>query len=420
MREKCELDDESSHDGMCRRCRKISNNPRSWGVPCSRIGLDKRIKFLIPAFLADQLSGDRIRSFFKEHTHTTVPGSTIKLHLTAGFGNSLVLDAIQIVPRGHESIRMRGIDRADNGSAPIVRLNSPPVVPTLTDRHKIQKHFSQWLDSAIEEAGSSLPQHCFPGAHEYWENRMLTIICEYYQTRAPKSGPLGSAPYDTLRRALKLLVLSDIMCNAFKVPKEDAEKLYSQLQGNYAQDPDQDVCPRLANRFIKSLLLPMLNKMAKDVLRSLHKLLRKRGHDDSLWDPLFCILFLCLIVLGKFQIMYVERAELGLANHDYSVTREDAVFGVKEMEGELCVHLIGQFHARFGTNRKGNGNGKPYNPLSRDRATGSAYLAEPVSFATQTYGMVFRALRRHARLLIRTQVNTSTTKKRYHMAMSEQ
>jgi len=36
------------------------------------------------------------------------------------------------------------------------------------------------------------------------------------------------------------------------------------------------------------------------------------------------------------------------------------------MEQELSVHLIGMFHARFGTNGKGNGNGRSFNPFAKD------------------------------------------------------
>jgi hypothetical protein len=388
MREKCILDEESSHDGICQRCRKVFNNLRSWDIPCSEIGLDKRTKFLIPAFLADQLSGCRVNAFIKEHIRSPLRGPVIKLHLTAGFGKPLILDAIQVVPSDQERVRMRGVSPANGGSAPIVELNSPPILPYLTDRRKIERHFSQWLDSTIGEAGSDLPGHCFPGTHEYWENRILTIICEYYRTTAPNLEAVGSTPHDTLRRALKLTVLNHMICHPFVVPGEEVKSLYGQLRGKHNLDNNQQVCPRFANKVIKSLLFPMLDRMARDVLDGLHKLLRKRGQEDSLWDPLFCIIFLCLIVVGKFQVSYLERAELGLANHDNSVSRENAASGIEEMEGELSVHLIGQFHARFGTNRRGNGNGKPYNPLSRDRTTRSTSLAEHVSFATGAYGMV--------------------------------
>jgi hypothetical protein len=388
MREKCILDEESRHDGICQRCRRIVNSLRSWDIPCSGIGLNKRTKFFIPGFLADQLSGCRVNAFLKEHIRSLLRGRVIKLLLTAGFGKPLILDAVQVVPCDQERVRMRGVSPANGGSASIVELNSPPILPYLTDRHKIERHFNHWLDSTIGEAGSDLPEHCFPGTHEYWEKRILAIICEYYRTTAPKLEACGSTPHDTLRRALKLTVLNHMICHPFVVPGEEVKSLYGQLQGKHDLDDDQRVCPRFANKVIKSLLFPMLNKMARDVLDGLHKLLRKRGQEDSLWDPLFCIIFLCLIVVGKFQVSYLERAELGLANHDNSVSRENAAFGIEEMEGELSVHLIGQFHACFGTNRKGNGNGKSYNPLSRDRTTEPTSLAESVSFATDAYGMV--------------------------------
>jgi hypothetical protein len=78
---------------------------------------------------------------------------------------------------------------------------------------------------------------------------------------------------------------------------------------------------------------------------------------------------------------------VGLANNDHSFLDDEATFGIDEMESELSVHLIGQFHALFGTNRKGNGNGKGFNPLAREALTCSP-LAREVSRATQAYGRI--------------------------------
>jgi hypothetical protein len=99
-------------------------------------------------------------------------------------------------------------------------------------------------------------------------------------------------------------------------------------------------------------------------------------------------------VVGKIQVSCLERAEIGLANHDNSYMKDDAIAGIEEMERELSTHLVSLFHARFGTNRKGTGRGKMFNPLARDRTAAFSWLAEEVALATQTYGMSLRSASR--------------------------
>jgi hypothetical protein len=387
MRERCCLDDQSKIDGICLRCRKIFNNPRSWVVPCSEIGLEGRTEFMVPRFMRNQLKGCEVQKFLEAHISRVVPNSSLVLRLTTGLGEPLILeDTVQVVPKDKEGIPMRGVSAVNHGSARVVSLNSPPILPCLTNRKAIRNSLNRCLDSAIKEPNSDLPKECFPDAHEHWQREMLTIILKYHHRTIEKLEVSGSGPYQTLRRALKLVLLNHVMYYPLVVPDEDIDNLYQQLGGHYTFEPTQWVCPRLANKVIKYMLFPMLDRLARQVLGDLEKLLRTRGQEDSLWDPLFCIVFLCLIVVGKFQVSALERAEIGLANKDFSFLRHHAVLGIKEMEGELSVHLIGQFHARFGTKRKGNGNGKMFNPLARDRTTNSSWLAEEVGFATLAYG----------------------------------
>ena len=42
-------------DGVCRKCRQLANKYRSWNLPCSVDGLDKRPKYLLPDVLVAQL-----------------------------------------------------------------------------------------------------------------------------------------------------------------------------------------------------------------------------------------------------------------------------------------------------------------------------------------------------------------------------
>ena len=389
MREKCMLDERISGDQICQRCRTVMNNPRTWVLPCTQIGLHRRAKFVVPGFLGDQLKGPKVDAFLNDHIDSFVARSSIVLHLTMGFGEPLKLDdAVEVVLKNEEAVRMRGISPTDRGSVTLVKLNSPPILPRLTDRNAIQREFNQWLDSAIGEPDSNFPEECFPEAHEHWQREILRIICKYHQAMIPGSETSDSGSYHTLRRALKLTAFNHMMCHPWVVPDKEVGKLYRQLRGRYDFDADEWVCPRLANKIIKALLLPMLNELALRVLTDLQKLLRTKGNEERLWDPLFCTIFLCLIVVGKFQVSFLERVAVGLANDDFSFLEEDATSGIKEMESELSIHLIGQFHARFGTNRKGNGKGKMFNPLARDRTTTFSPLAKAVSHATQTYGKV--------------------------------
>jgi hypothetical protein len=105
-----------------------------------------------------------------------------------------------------------------------------------------------------------------------------------------------------------------------------------------------------------------------------------------LWDIAFCVVFLCLIVVGKTQLSLVEHLAAKLADYNLSYATVD----IKETEDELSMHLIGMFHHRFGTMKKGNGRAKTYNPLatdSSDRPHVVSRLTELTRSATVTYGM---------------------------------
>ena len=388
MKEKCIVDERMVGDQICQRCQKIMNHSRTWDLPCTQIGLDERAKFVVPGFLKDQLKGPTVDAFLNDHIDRFVARPSIVLPLTMGFGESLRVDAVEVVLKNEQAVCMRGVSPPDGGSIRLVKLNSPPLLPHVVDRVALQRKFNRCLDSTIEEPDSNFPYECFPEAHEHWPREILKIIFKHFQALIPNSKTGDSGPYDTLRRTLKLVVFNYMMCHPWVVPDEEIESLYCQLRGRYTFDEHEWVCPRMANKVIKAILLPMLNRLATRVLTDLQRLLRKKGNDETLWDPLFCTIFLCLVVVGKFQVSCLERVAVGLANNDFSFLEEEAKSGIFEMEAELSRHLIGQFHARFGTNRKGNGNGKMFNPLSRDGTSTSSQLAQEVGFATRIYGTV--------------------------------
>jgi hypothetical protein len=394
MSERCVLDEHSANDGICQRCRKLgnSNNYRTWGLTCSEIGLDQRGIFMLPKVLVFPLTGGQLRDFVKENVQSIVPNSSIKLALTIGFGEPLRLNAVEIVPRGQGAIRMLGFTMSSRGQTIALELGSPPVIPFLTDRVLIERHINGWLDKIIREEDSELPEHCFPEARERWLREILTIICRYHREHLPNLETEGHGAYQTLRWALKLTVLNHIMCHPFVVPDDEVGALDHQLQ-NYRVSPSAKwICPRLANKIIKHMLVPMLKRTIDRVLGGLQKVLRTRGDDSSRWDQAFCVVFLCLIVMSKAQASLVERAIVGSLNNDDSFTLDAAASEAAEMEAELSTHLIGMFHDRFGTTRKSSAKGKVHNPISknpRSRPSFVSRFADSIGSATATYGMQF-------------------------------
>jgi hypothetical protein len=339
----------------------------------------------VPDFARKQLHPKEVDRFIRTHVENTVPNSSISVPFYMGFRQYLVLDTAEVVLKDHNAVSMHAVLPGHSASAPLIKLNSPPILPHLIDRNALEKRIDNWLDAVIKEPDSELPGHCFPEDHEHWQRTVLTIICQYYQRTLHKQETVGPAPFEVLREALKLTVLNHVMCYSIYIPEEEVEWLHGQLQGSYPYDADKPVCPRLANKVIKSMLLKSLIRLTQCVLMTLNRLLRTKG-EERLWDPLFCTVFLCLIVVGNFQVSCLERAEIGLSNHDNSFVKSDAIAAIEEMEREFSLHLVPLFHARFGTNRKATGRGKMFNPLGRDR-TAASWLADEVALATQTYGM---------------------------------
>ncbi len=389
MKEKCVLDEQSAADGVCVKCRKLLNSYRTWDLGCSRLGLDQRTRFMVPRALVLQLSAVQVRSFIKKHAWRATPNSSIKLSLTLGFGEPLRVNAVEVFPRGERTNRMLGFGLSGSGLTTKTMMDSPPVLPLLADRRAIEQHINQWLDVLIREHGSELPEYCFWELHEELPKDMLTTILTYYQNSLPQLESTGSGPFQTLRWALKLTVLNHIMSHPFAVPIDEIGALNDQMQHYKVGETEEWVCPRLANRVMKHIVLPMLNLTIGRVLSDLQKMLRSRGEEEKSWDQAFCIVFLCLTVVARTQESLVERAVAAEEEGDDSFTSWEAVAGVKEMEAELSTHLIGMFHHRFGTNRKETGKGKSYNPLASNAHDGSgvtSHLAEMIRSTIDCYG----------------------------------
>jgi hypothetical protein len=90
----------------------------------------------------------------------------------------------------------------------------------------------------------------------------------------------------------------DGMCSQVSSDRECVMPSH-QLKNYKLSEKAEVICSQLADRIVKSMLLPMLRRLAYSMLTGLHRLFRTRGHNTSLGDPAFSIVFLCLIVIGS-------------------------------------------------------------------------------------------------------------------------
>jgi hypothetical protein len=393
MKEQCVL----REDGICERCCELSGKWRTWDLPCSHIWLDKRSKYMFPHVLLYQLRGDQINAFIRAHVVRLVPGSSIKLSLTFGFGSPLQVDAMEFVPADDKATRMLSFGLDENGSTASTELNSPPILPYLLDRNRIEKCANLWVDRMIREPDSGFVASCFFEPHECWQREMLAIICRYHHDHIQDLEGSGEGPYQTVRWALKMVALHHIMDRPLVVPEDEEDALCHQLRECEVVDRTKWICPRLSNKIIKHMLLPMLHYATERVFGDLSKMLRAKGHEATEWDQAFCVVILCLFVVAKTQATLVQRAEVGRQNGDGSYLLDHARSGIDEMEAEVSTHLIGMFHHRFGTTKKGNGRGRTFNPLAGDeceRPKFESRLAESVRWVIDEYGMILSLLLR--------------------------
>jgi hypothetical protein len=388
MKERCVMTEQGELDGICERCRELLHDYRTWALPCSNIKLQDRLRFMLPEDLVSHLRRGKVRDYIKLHTNGRLRNSSFKLALDMDFGTLLVLDVVEFDPPDHLNVSMIGFQLANGGSTTAVVLDSPPVMPVVVDRRAIWKQLYTWLES-ISRKESKFPEHCFPESHEVWHREILTNICTHYRECISEPKVREEGPFETFRWAMKLTVLNHIMCHPFTVPDRDVESLLGKLHNYKPTEPLGWVCPRVVNKVIKHYCVPMLETAKQQVLKQLNTILRSGKATEAIWDQAFSIVFLCLIAIGKNQVAVLEKAAVFEANGDDSFTIGPAMDAVKEMENELAEHLIGMFHQRFSTKKKGNGNGKSSNPFARDpkdRPQTITQLMKSIISATNTYG----------------------------------
>lgn len=305
------------------------------------------------------------------------------LSLSIGFGEPWIFRAVELDPGKHISHDMFGFQRQ---SAETLRLANPPVVPLWVDPLLMHVNLDCWLDRMVSNPQADWPRHWFPAPTQIWHLRILEGICKQYHCLHSPRDKVEAPAYQTLQWALKLSVLSYVMSHAFLVPGDTIGTLFECLEnpGFRGRAPCEPVCPRLANKFLKMMVLPMMRLVTVKTLSGLYELLRATPADAHLWgiwDKTFAVTFLCLMAIGSTQRSLFQRAFACETNSDSSFGHQDAASYAQSMDSELVVYVIGMFHDKFHTGSKS----KTLNPFSENCIiTPCSLFAEYVKQMTYT------------------------------------
>lgn len=330
--------------------------------------------------LASHLSVRQVHAFLNKHARHS--SRVFQLRVLTGLGEPWKFWAAELDPNTDELYNMLVFDEskvtgpqlipltepqfvsiAEHGCLSPVYLTSPPVVPIWVDPLLMQMNIDCWLDGLIFNPEAGWQSQLFRESSQFWQLSILNAICDHYHAYKPDHDRLASASYQTLRWALKLVLLNFVMGHAFLVPESDIDDLFRNLTNPRFRGPRSDelVSPRATNKYLKMIILPMIRVVSQRTLSGLHDLLLARGTDAMIWDYAFAVTFLCLTVSSSIQVSLFRRAVVCLANNDPSFGLNEAASEARSIDGELVVHLVGKFHSRFQTNNPLDG----FNPLAR-------------------------------------------------------
>lgn len=331
--------------------------------------------------LASQTGVQNVRAFLNQQT--AEHSQKFILRLSIGFGEPWSFNSIELEYGKAEHYDMLGFKPHKHTPSQML---SPPVVPIWVDPRMMQISVDCWLDKMIGDTRTRWQEHCFPNEEHAWQLRILEAICEHYRVQdSIYQGATASNSFQTLRWALKLLVLNYVMGHAFYVPPSDTQLLFRGLHNTHFKNlPAQErVCPRAANKVVKMMVLPVMRLLAQMTLRSLHDLFRSKEPHAAIWDNAFAAVFLCLVVLNSTQRSLFQRASAANMRQDGSFTMRDAEAEAQTIETELIQHLMGMFHCKFQT----QSSRRSYNPLAREgkaRVEPVSEFAARVKYLTET------------------------------------
>lgn len=389
MREKCDA------EIPCTRCVTVSGRARSWKLPCTRQWLNERGEHLLPNVLTSQLEIKNVDDFINNKTFFKWEGSRMKVPLTIGFGQPLVLDAVEVTLIGQDLISMHGF-------APglcAFSMQSPPIVPCWpVDVDAIYTRAKTWMSEVLSTGGSEYPENCFPQPHPSRHRDILALIHQHYET----SPNIGIDDSCVVTSALRLSVATYVMGHALTVPQHLVSNLFSELRNpdfrspihSDSDDEDDPVCPRAVNKVVKSIILRLTRHLVIKTFAQLHAQLGPKLCPSASFEAAFAASFLLLTALGQIQASLYERAVAGARQNppDMSFGMDDARREIHKMENELGRYIVYLFLYRYNPKKKTrSGSRSPdRNSSSPTSASGSTVFIGTGSPSTYTYSMTFR------------------------------
>jgi hypothetical protein len=395
MREKCDA------EIPCNRCVTVSGRARSWKLPCTRQWLNERGDYLLPHILTSQLEIKNVDDFINNKTFFPLEGSRMEVPLTIGFGQYLVLDAVEVELIGPDIMSMLGF-------APglcAFSLKSPPIVPCWpVNVDAIYLRVKSWMSDVLNTGGSEYPEKCFPDPHPPRHRDILTLIHQHYE-----SANTSKDDSCVVTSALRLSVAVYVMGHALTVPKSCINTLFSQIRHpdfqSHAQyqpptpssDSDSEtenessssdfdntppVSPRAINKVIKSILLRLTAHLTRKTFTLLHTHLGPKLSAAASFESAFSASFLTLTSLAQIQSSLYERAIAGSRQNppDLSFSMEDARTEIQRIEDDLGRYIISLFLHRWRPKkRSGSGSGSGNGITARSPTSNSSSSGSPPS-----------------------------------------
>jgi hypothetical protein len=271
------------------------------------------------------------------------------LPLTLLVGEPLWVIVREVEPISQVLLKMYSFtSRSDQpGETPeIFWLQSPPILPYY-DEQKHQQAFDNirisvltWCDSmsvTTDDTDIDWGWILFQKDHEHPERQLFHKILEL--GRRLESGTPES---ELLQTILRLLFFNYVMSTAFVVPEDEVEPLYQRLlhpdyrgrrlaAGNF-------VCPRGVNKFLKMLLLPVLQELTQNALSGLEVILTSRISQN----PEFAISlsFLMLSIAGRTEDSILERVLADTSGVESSLSNKDAEDSIGILDWGLSDVII--------------------------------------------------------------------------------
>ena len=302
--------------------------------------------------------------FINNATFFPLEGSRMEVPLSIGFGQPLVLEAVEVELIGNALTSKHGFAPGLGAFS----LRSPPIVPCWPVKvDVIYFRVQTWMTEVLTESGSEYPDKCFPPPHPPRHRHILALIHRHYQS----SPSLSRDDSCVVKNALCLSVAIYVMGHALTVPTQSINHLFSQLRHPDFQNPNlppnAPVSPRAINKVVKGVICRLVQHLVHKTFTQIHHQLGPKLSPTASFEAAFSSCFLLLTALAQIQASLYERAVAGSKQDppDPTFHMADARAEIHRMDDELTRYIVSLFLHRYKPRKsKGNGNGSMRSPAS--------------------------------------------------------